>query len=455
MRKFLIVGFVVAAAASAAAYLVINREPAAAAGQAQSGQGQRGQGGGPGGGGPGGGGGFGGPGGGFRPPMTVEVTKVTRGDISAHLNVVGNLIGAATVDVAPKTGGRLVSINVKLGDRVRRGQLIGKIEDREIVEQVRQAEASHNVGEATIRQREADLNLALTNVERSRNLFGRQLLPRQTLDDAEARHTSAVAQVDLARAQLAQSASRLQELKINLGNTTVTSPVDGFIANRYVDAGAWVSQNAPLVSVVDISSLRLVANIVEKDLRMVGVGDRGVVEVDAYPGEKFNGRIARISPILDPATRTAPMEVEIPNPEYRLKPGMYANVDLEIEGRDNVLLVPKIALVDSEGKRGVYKPSDDNKAKFQEVTIGLEDDDRAEILNGLTEGETVVSVGAGALRREDQILIAGQGGRGAPGSPDGGARQGLGRGPRGQAPSGQQPGRRPQAQQQLHQRPVA
>ena len=428
MRKLLIIGLIVAVAGGTAYYVSVKREqPAAAAGQGQSGPGGQ-RGGGPGGGlgGPGGMGGFGGPGGGFRPPMTVEVAKVGRGDISAHLSVVGNLIGEATVDVAPKTGGRLTTMTVKLGDRVRRGQILGKIEDREIVEQVRQAEASHQVAEATIRQRKADLNLALTNVERSRNLFGRQLLPKQTLDDAEARYTSAVAQVDLSEAQLAQSEARLQELKINLANTNVVSPVDGFIAKRNVDPGQWVSQQVPLVSVVDISSLRLVANVVEKDLRMVGTGDVALVDVDAFPGEKFKGRIARVSPIIDPATRTAPMEVEIPNPDFRLKPGMYARVDLEIDGKKNVLLVPKIALVDSEGQRGVYQPSEDNRAIFKPIQVGIEDSERAEIVGGLQEGETVVSLGAGALRRNDQLVVAGQGGQqGGPGGP-GGGRPGMG-----------------------------
>ncbi len=466
MRKFLIVGLVVAVVAVAGYFGIIRREQAAAAasqgqpagsGQA-GGAGQRG-------GGPGGG--FGG---GFRPPMTVEVIKVGRGTISAHLSVVGSLIGEATVDVAPKTGGRLTTIAVKLGDRVRRGQLIGKVEDRELVEQVRQAEASQTVGEATIRQREADLNLALTNVERSRNLYGRQLLPKQTLDDAEARYTSAVAQVDLARAQLAQSASRLQELRINLANTSVVSPVDGFVARRNVDPGAWVSQNAPLVSVVDISSLRLVANVVEKDLKMVGVGDRAVVEVDAFPGETFTGRIARVSPILDPATRTAQMEVEIPNRDFRLKPGMYAKVNLEIENRQNVLLVPKVALVDSEGQRGVYQPSADNRAAFKKVSVGIEDNAHAEILEGLAEGDVVISAGAGALRRDDQLTIAGQdgpsrgpaggsgdgrpamGGRPRGGPPGGANRQAE---PGGQQPPATQPGRPPQSQRQAPQPPAA
>jgi membrane fusion protein (multidrug efflux system) len=406
--------------------------------------------------------------------MTVEMAKVARGKIAMSISVVGNLIGEATVDVAPKAGGRLQSVSVKLGDRVRRGQVIGKIEDREIVEQVNQAEASQRVAEASIRRSEADLSLALTSVERARNLFGRQLLPKQQLDDAEARYVSAMATLDLSKAQAAQSESRLKELRINLSNTNVVSPTDGFVSRRLVDPGSWVSQNAPIVSVVDISSLRLVANVVEKDLKAVNPGDQAIVEVDAYPGEKFHGKIARVSPILDPATRTAPMEVEIQNRDARLKPGMYAKVALEIDSRENVLIVPKIALVDSEGKRGVYQPNDQSRAEFKPVTVGLEDGEKAEIVSGLREGEMVISTGAGALRRNDQLLVAGaegqrsprggpgtgnsqrgpgQGGRGgrggSGGTPEGGRPQGA---PNGQSPSSQEQPSRPPAGQQ---RPIA
>src|SRR5678815_2712693 len=198
------------------------------------------------------------------------------------------------------------------------------IEDQEIREQVRQAEAAFEVAKATIRQREADLELAKTNVERSRNLFQRQLLPQQTLDDAEAKYQSAQAALDLARAQNTQSQARLDELRITQQNTIITSPVNGFVSRRAVDPGAFVSANAPVVEVVDITRVRMVANIIEKDLRQIAVGDMARVEVDAFPGEDFMGRIARVSPVLDPATRTAAIEVEIANPQYRLKPGMYA-----------------------------------------------------------------------------------------------------------------------------------
>jgi RND family efflux transporter MFP subunit len=396
-----------------------------------------------------GGGGFG------RPPMTVELAPVSRADLADRLMVVGNLIGAATVEVAPKTSGRLRTIEVRLGDPVSRGQVIARIEDSEIVEQVKQAEASHEVARATIRQREADLKFAETSLERSRNLYNRELLPRQTLDDNEARHQAALAQLDLARAQFAQTSSRLDELKIMRSNTIVVTPLEGFIGRRHLDPGAYVSSNTPVVSVVDIRQVRLVVNLVERDLRRVGAGARAAVEVDAYPGEQFAGRVGRIAPVLDPATRTAEMEVEIDNPRFRLKPGMYARVRLVTAERPNALVVPRNALVDVDGRRGVFVPVSREPAPaaapaagaprgpgggggqvavFREVQTGVQDGDQVEITAGLREGESIVTTGASAVRDGDPLVVTG-GARGAPGGPDGQGRPAAAATPPGRAPA--------------------
>jgi len=357
----------------------------------------------------------------------VELAPAVRAEVDRELAVVGNLVGDQTVSVVPKTAGRLQEISVKLGDRVNRGQRIAKIEDQEILEQVKQAEAAFEVAKATIRQREADLDLAKTNVERSRSLFQRQLLPQQTLDDSEAKYQSAQASLDLARAQNNQSQARLDELRINLQNTIITSPVNGFVARRTADPGAFVSANAPIVDVVDIVHVRLVANIVEKDLKQIGVGDSARVEVDAYPGESFMGRIARLSPVLDPATRTAPIEVEIPNDQYRLKPGMYARVGIITESHRDALVVPTNSLVDVGGTRGVYL-SVNNVAAFHPVKIGIEGNERTEILDGLADGDRVVTTGAAGLRNGDPIVLAGggNGGRGGRGAGGRGTRGGQG-----------------------------
>jgi RND family efflux transporter MFP subunit len=413
MKRFVIVAVVVVAALAGVAFYAgfFSRPPAQAAAPN------------PGQGGPPGAGGFGG--GTFaRPPMTVELASPRRADVAQQLMVVGNLVGEQTVAVVPKTAGRLEEVYVKLGDRVARGQRIARIEDREIREQVKQAEAAFEVASATIRQRQADLKFAETNLNRSRELFERQLLPKQTLDDADARHQAAVAQLELSRAQLTQSQARLEELRINLANTVIVSPVTGFVAKRYTDAGAYASQNAPVVDLVDISTVRLVANVVEKDMRRVGTGDTANVEVDAFPGETFNGRIARVAPVLDPSTRTAQMEVEIPNPTNRLKPGMYARVNLTVERRADALVVPANAIVDRDGKRGVFLAAN-NTAAFRAVEVGIEDTARVEILSGLTEKDQVITTGAAALQNGDRIMLANQDGpSGGPGGGPPGAREG-------------------------------
>jgi RND family efflux transporter MFP subunit len=405
---------------------------------------------------PQGGGGFGGRGG-MRTPMTVEFATVTRAPMSEQILMVGNLIGAATVQVVPRVNGRLQSVNVKLGDSVRRGQLIAKLEDRDVQEQVRQAEASYDVARATIRQREADLKLAKTNLDRSRSLFERQLLPQQTYDDTEARYQAALAQIDLAKAQFEQAKARLEELKVTLSNTSIVSPVDGFVGKRFLDPGAFASTNAPVAAVVDIRTVRMVANLVEKDLKRVPVGTPAAVEVDAFPGEKFDGKVSRVAPIFDPATRTAEMEIEVPNADFRLKPGMYARVQLTVGTRPNALTIPTNALVNVEGKDGVFiaasgegggsgdgrqgggarqgrngRQTGDGRqgseprmvtVRFQPVQTGIRTGQQVEITAGLEEGARVITTGAGALREGDRVVPASTTRRGGERAEDNDARK--------------------------------
>jgi RND family efflux transporter MFP subunit len=363
-----------------------------------------------------------------RAPMTVELAPVARGSMSEVVTVVGSLEGAASVEVAAKVGGRLQEVLVRIGDRVSRNQKLAQVDDREIREQVRQAEASFDVARATIRQREADLKFAATNLDRSRSLFERNLLPRQTLDDAEARQQSSVAQLDLARAQFEQAKARLEELRITLGNAEIRSPVNGFVAKRFLDAGAFVSPNTSVVSVVEIDVVRLVANLVEKDLRRVRLGTPADVEVDAYPGDVFRGRVARVAPVLDPATRTAQMEVEVPNRDFRLKPGMYSRVRLTVASKVGALTVPVNAVVDLEGRKGVFTIDRETRtARFNPVNVGIEDGRLVEIVAGIGEGQQVVTTGASALREGDPVQLPGQGA--------------------GQQPGAQGPGRQQQVQQ--------
>jgi membrane fusion protein, multidrug efflux system len=366
---------------------------------------------------------------GGRAPMPVDMAPASRHEVIDYVTVVGNLIGQATVDVVPRVGGRIESIPVKLGDRVTRGQTIAKIEDDQIKEQINQRQASLEVNKANVTQRENDAKLAETVFLRMKAQYDRDLLSKQLLEDAEAKYNTAVSNVGVAKAQLVQTQSAVDELKITLANTTVTSPVDGFVSKRVLDQGAFAGANTVILSVVDIGIVRMVANLVEKDVKRVRPGVSALVEVDAFPGEQFTGQVSRVAPVFDPATRTAPMEIEVPNPGFRLKPGMYARVRLTVDRRQNALTVPRGAIADIEGKRGVFM-LENGVARFHEVKTGLQDNERVEILEGLNEGQRVVTVGTLALRDGDRISVVGE--------PSDG--QGRGRGRRGGGAGSNQPG---------------
>ncbi len=356
--------------------------------------------------------------------MTVDTALATRHEIAAYITVVGNLVGESTVDVVPRLAGRLETVNVKMGDRVTRGQVVAKMDDRDVREQLAQAAANLEVNKATVRTRESDLKSADLTLQRQRTMFGAGLTSKQNLDDADARYNSALAQLDVATAQAAQTQARIEELKVTLGNTNILSPVDGFVGRRNLDAGAFAGTNSPVLSVVALSTVRLVASVIEKDFRRIQPGLEASVEVDAFPGETFTGTVSRVSPVFDAATRTASMEIEIPNPGNRLKPGMYARVSLTTEREPNAITVPSNSLVDVGGQRGVFVV-DGPVARFRPVRTGLQDGDRVQILDGVGEGQRVVTTGAMAVKDGDRVQLAGAAGQGGRGGRRGGQAGGA------------------------------
>ena len=349
--------------------------------------------------------------------MTVETATTSRHEVVDFITVVGNLVGDATVDVVPRVAGRIEQVLVKLGDRVSRGQSVVKIEDRQIREQVNQVRANLEVNQATVVARENDAKVAQNNLDRARTSFERGLLSQAALEDADSRYNSAVSQVVVAKAQLVSTQARLDELTVTLNDTNVVSPVDGFVGRRNLDSGAFAGANTPILSVVDIGTVRMIANLVEKDFKRIERGAQAIVEVDAFPGENFTGVVSRVAPVFDPATRTATMEIEVPNPGYRLKPGMYARVRLTAGRKANALTVPRAAVVDVGNQRGVYV-LDGDIAIFTPLEIGLTDLERVEVVSGVSEGDRVITTGALAIRNGERVTVTG-------GRTGGGGRRGA------------------------------
>jgi len=177
----------------------------------------------------------------------------------------------------------------------------------------------------------------------------------------------------------------------------VKSPIEGTVIRYYVDVGDSVIPQEPMpqepvVNIAYMDKVKIVVNVGEKDISKLRKGEKVRVSVDAYPEENFLGRVVKVAPAVDPRSRKLKVELEIENKDHRLKPGMFADVEIIYNEHSNVLVVPRIAVLEKEG-RTILFTVDDDSAKLREVKTGISDEEKIEIVEGLSEGESVVIEG--------------------------------------------------------------
>lgn len=353
----------------------------------------------------GGGGGRGGPGGpgGRGGPAAVETAPVTLGTIAREVTVSGTVEPIRTVAVNSQMAGALLDVNVEEGSPVREGQVLARIDAREIAAQVRSAQASYGVAQAALERAE-------------------QLRQRQVITAAEYERDQAAR--DAARAQL-------DGLRARQGYSTVRAPSSGVITVKSVESGDVVGAQTKLFEIADVSTMVVPVRVSELDVVKLSPGDRARVELDALPGRTLDGRIRRIFPSADPATRLVPVEVALQGEGARAaRPGFLARVSLALGQNQGVKLVPQSAIVQSAGETSVFVVKD-GKAERRPVETGLTSRGQVEVLSGLEAGETVVTTGNNNVRDGAEVrVVAGPGAGAAPrpgGAQAGGPQRGGGR----------------------------
>lgn len=337
----------------------------------------------------------------------VEVDRAKRVPVREQLSLIGALKPEAQVEVSFKISGKLGAVYYDVGDRVRRGALLARLEDEEQRQGVRQAEAALEVAQAQLKQRQAEVENLERQFSRARELHEHNLIPRQELDDIETRLRSARAQLELAMAQVAQSEAGLAQWRIQLEHTRLLAPMAGLVARRYLDPGAMVNPQSPIFSLVDLSKMKILVNVVEGHLSRIKPGLPAQITVDAYPQRSFAGKVARISPVLDPATRTAEVEIELPNTELLLRGEMTARVELALSGERQALVLPREALVQRGHQKGVYILESET-VRFHPVETGVVQGGNIEVV-GIGEQENVVVRGANLLRDGSRVRVAPRG----------------------------------------------
>lgn len=348
--------------------------------------------------------------------VSVQVAKVKIGEVEEKLSFVGSLMANASVMVAPKIAGRVERLLVDVGDWVEGGQLLGRLEMEELKQEVREAEASFKVVEATLKGKEAELRDLERKLERTKILFKKNFIAREEVDTVETRVLAAAAQVELTKAQMAQMKARLDNSRIRLKYAEVISPFAGYVGKRFVDRGALVNSSSPLVMIVDISRVKVVVSVVEKDYRKISPGQLSSITVDAYPGRRFEGKVARMAPVLNQETRTGEVEIELSNPGAVLKPGMFARVEVGVQSRRGVLLVPEGARVKTAEGYGLFKVQGDGlRVKLVAVKTGLRHKEWVEVEGPLKPGDQIVTLGSNLLRDGQRVRLVKRAGSAADG----------------------------------------
>lgn len=365
-----------------------------------------------------------------QPPATVRLATVERGEFAVKLEAVGTLRANATAELYAQTSGPIVEMNASIGDPVRRGQVLARIDPLEERERVERERAALRMAEATRMQRRAALEVAATTDARVRALHEQSLVSEQDREAAAAALLSARAEVEVAEAAVALARANLTTAQVELDNTRILAPFDGYVGQRFLDFGAFATANRPVLSVVDLSTIKTTVSLVQKDAARIAPGQPAVVTSEAFPGREFGGRVARIASVYDPQTNTVEAEVEVDNPGQALKPGMFATVAVTYRTEPTALLVPREALLEDERDTAVFVAREGEEgltARRVAVTrlgTSVQDDGRVAVEGAVAAGDRVVTLGHEILRDGAAVRVAGddgaaEGGGRARGGPDG------------------------------------
>ncbi|MGB4704074.1 MAG: efflux RND transporter periplasmic adaptor subunit [Candidatus Saccharicenans sp.] len=346
-----------------------------------------------------------------QPAVAVMISPVEKGLIRDLGQFSGTLIPKSQFLVAPKISGKLKKLYVNIGDRVTRGQVVAQLDDEEYRQQVLQAEADLKVARANFEEARNALELARKDFERAQTLHQRGIYSDSQLDVARAQYQSREAAYKVAEAQVANREAALETARVRLSYTRIIATWETgsdirYVGERFVDEGALLSVNTPIISIVELHPITAVIYATEKEYFRIQVGQPVEISSSVFPGRKFSGRVVRVAPLLKETSRQARVEIDIPNEEGLLKPGMFINAEIEFARRENATLVPFGAVVSRMDQQGVFLADLENrKAIFQPVKVGIVEGEKAEILEPANLQGFVVTLGQHLLQDGMGIIL--------------------------------------------------
>jgi len=346
-------------------------------------------------------------GGGRGAPVPVEVAEMSVRPMVDIREFAGTVKASYTYVVSAKVGGRLISINKRIGDTVKANEIIGRIEDIQYRNARDEAQTLVRVSRAALEEAKAQLTHIERELERSRGLVEKGIVSRAELDGLNTQYETQKSRHELAKAQLEQRQVALSQAKTNFEYTQVRIAEGGLIAQRHVDGGTLLSVGSPIVTIVGLDTVFVELAVSERDYQSITQGKTATVTTDAIPGKTFDAVVHRVAPFFQTASRTAVAEIALRNDSRLLKPGMFARINIKLNEDDAARVVPAAALVEREGKYSVFVVGDSAKVRSVPVEVGINDGTYAQILSPADLNGQVVTLGQHLLRNGSAVNIVG------------------------------------------------
>lgn len=340
-----------------------------------------------------------------RPPVAVEVDRLTYGAISDTRQLTGTVYPYYQYVIAPKVSGRVIDIHKRIGDWVDAGEVVAHIDDAEYQQAVREAEANLRIAQAALIEARSQLNLAHLELDRMKLLESKGMVSSAELESAITNSKAQESRLELTQAQVEQRQAALKSANIRLGYTVLTASQPGFIGERFVDEGTLLAPNSPVLSVIGIDKVFVRTTVIERDYGRIKPGQTALIQVDAFPDLRFKGTVSRVAPKLDQASRVAEMEVEVSNDSLVLKPGMFAKLTLVLQEKSNAQIVPNRAAITRSGQTGIFLIKEgETVARYVPVEVGIVSPEKIEILSPKLEG-LIVTLGQHLLEDSSSVIL--------------------------------------------------
>ena len=350
-------------------------------------------------------------------PVYVELGQATFGTMREVGQYYGSLTAAQKFAVSPRVSGQLETLLVDIGDRVESGQLLARLDDDSYI--LIRDKAAHDVqlAEAQYAEALANLSLAQSDMRRQSSLADKRIVSQSDFETAENKLRQAEARTLVAESQLSGVKSQLADAALQLSYTQVSAtwPEGGvrFIGERLIDEGDLLAANTPILTVVSLDPLLVVVEVIEKDYPKIKVGQEAELRTEAWPGETFTGRVVRVAPVLSASSRQARVELEVANPDLRLKPGMFTEVAFIFKEVRDVWSVPQdVPFRRRDGFVIFVADPETQTVKMMPITQGLVEDGQVELVGAPAIGGPVIFLGQHLLEDGQAYKLPGEPGGG-------------------------------------------